>query len=110
MGGQACVLYGGAEFSRDVDLAIEPSEGNLTRVREALERLSAERVFAPELSLEALDRGHACHFRAGAEGASGIRIDLMSRMRGCDAAHWLPLERELEAMRHAMTRGRAFRA
>jgi hypothetical protein len=26
MGGQACILYGGAEFSRDIDFAILASE------------------------------------------------------------------------------------
>ena len=31
MGGQACVLYGAAEFSRDTDLAILASPANLAR-------------------------------------------------------------------------------
>jgi hypothetical protein len=30
MGGQACVLYGAAEFSRDLDLALLPDPANLT--------------------------------------------------------------------------------
>jgi hypothetical protein len=29
MGGQACVLYGAAEFSRDLDLALLPDPANL---------------------------------------------------------------------------------
>jgi len=29
MGGQACVLYGAAEFSRDLDLALLPDPTNL---------------------------------------------------------------------------------
>lgn len=33
MGGQACVLYGAAEFSRDTDLAILASPANLARLR-----------------------------------------------------------------------------
>ncbi len=33
MGGQACVLYGAAEFSRDVDFAILADAGNLRRLR-----------------------------------------------------------------------------
>jgi hypothetical protein len=83
MGGQACVLYGGAEFSRDLDLAIEADEENLEKVRWALERLQAEQVFVPQLGVEQLMRGHACHFRAHATGAEDLRIDLMARMRGC---------------------------
>jgi len=83
MGGQACVLYGGAEFSRDLDLAIEADEASLEKVREALEQLGAEQVFFPELTSDFLQRGHACHFRAHATGAEGVRIDLMSKMRGC---------------------------
>ncbi len=33
MGGQACVFYGAAEFSRDTDLAIVADARNLTRLR-----------------------------------------------------------------------------
>ena len=33
MGGQACVFYGGAEFSRDTDLAILADAANLARLR-----------------------------------------------------------------------------
>lgn len=82
MGGQACVLYGGAEFSRDLDLAIDAAPENLEKVRDALTSLEAERVFLPDLEAPALLRGHASHFRARAAGADGLRIDLMARMRG----------------------------
>ncbi len=37
MGGQACVFYGAAEFSRDIDLAILADTANLDRLRSALE-------------------------------------------------------------------------
>lgn len=84
MGGQACVIYGAAEFTRDIDLAVDPDEGNLARVREALETLGAEPIVHPPLSVEALERGHACHFRTRTDdGAKGMRIDLMAVMRGC---------------------------
>lgn len=33
MGGQACVFYGRAEFSRDADLAILANAANLARLR-----------------------------------------------------------------------------
>jgi len=82
MGGQACILYGAAEFTRDVDLAVAVSPQNLSRLRAALADLEAEAVFFPPLSASALRRGHACHFRCRAAGLEGLRIDLMSRMRG----------------------------
>ena len=42
MGGQACVFYGAAEFSRDTDLAVLASSENLTRLKKALNDLKAE--------------------------------------------------------------------
>ena len=33
MGGQACVFYGAAEFSRDTDFAILADAANLARLR-----------------------------------------------------------------------------
>lgn len=84
MGGQACILYGAAEFSRDTDLAILASKGNLEALRSALEELQAEQVFLPPLELSYLQRGHACHFRCHHPDCAGLRIDLMARMRGCD--------------------------
>lgn len=35
MGGQACVFYGAAEFSRDTDLAILAEAENVARLRRA---------------------------------------------------------------------------
>ncbi len=34
------------------------------------------------LSREVLTKGHACHFRCGAHGVEGLRIDVMGRIRG----------------------------
>src|SRR5664279_4677206 len=42
MGGQACVFYGAAEFSRDTDFAILADAANLARLRRALAGLRAE--------------------------------------------------------------------
>lgn len=83
MGGQACILYGGAEFSRDLDLAIATDPENLHSLRLALDALQAEQIFEPPLAAAPLERGHACHFRCAADGVERLRIDLMSRMRGC---------------------------
>src|SRR5215813_9959601 len=41
MGGQACVFYGAAEFSRDTDLAILASSENLARLQRTLKDLRA---------------------------------------------------------------------
>jgi hypothetical protein len=42
MGGQACVLYGATEFSRDTDIAILPDAANLSALASALADLKAE--------------------------------------------------------------------
>ena len=36
IGGQACVLYGAAEYNRDVDLAVLATDDALPRLTEAL--------------------------------------------------------------------------
>ena len=84
IGGQACILYGAAEFSRDIDFAVAVAPGNLDRVRAALAELDAEQVYVPALSAEVLRKGHACHFRCRTEEARGFRVDLISVMRGVD--------------------------
>src|SRR6185503_11723319 len=84
MGGQACVFYGGAEFSRDTDLVILSSSENIERLQRALYHLKAESIAVPPLSEEYLNRGHAVHFRSRHPEAPGLRVDVMARMRGVD--------------------------
>lgn len=84
MGGQACVLYGAAEFSRDADFAVLASPDNLDRLRAALHDLQAEVIAVPPFEAEYLDRGHAVHFRCGDARARGFRVDVMARLRGVD--------------------------
>lgn len=84
MGGQACVFYGAAEFSRDTDFAILADAANLERLNAALRELRASVIAVPPLSLEHLHRGHAVHFRCQHPEAAGLRVDVMSRMRGVD--------------------------
>ncbi len=84
MGGQACVLYGAAEFSRDLDLCVLAEPENLAKISTALAELHAERIAVPEFDRKHLERGHAVHFRCSGEEVAGLRIDLMSRMRGVD--------------------------
>lgn len=82
MGGQACVLYGAAEFSRDTDLAILASEENARRLSEAMWALDALVIAVPPFMLQHLQAGHAVHFRCQHPDAAGMRVDVMSRMRG----------------------------
>ena len=85
MGGQACVLYGAAEFSRDIDLAIVAGPANLSRLRAALSELRAEVIAVPPFELKYLRKGHAIHFRCFAPDVSGLRVHVMTKMRGVDA-------------------------
>lgn len=82
MGGQACVFYGAAEFSRDADLLIVTDPDNLDRLRAALNDLQARQVFVPALQEDFLRRGHAVHFKCGIPEANDIRIDVMGTLRG----------------------------
>jgi len=84
MGGQACILYGAAEFSRDIDLAVLADEKNLSRLQATLDELKAKPVFVPPMSADVLLRGHACLFRCGMPGTEGLRIDVMSVLNGCE--------------------------
>jgi hypothetical protein len=84
MGGQACILYGAAEFSRDVDFVVLADKKNLERLKRCLEELRAEAIYCPGLGMDVLQRGHACHFRVQVPEAIGLRVDIMSTMHGCD--------------------------
>jgi hypothetical protein len=85
MGGQACVFYGAAEFSRDTDFAILADAANLARLRKALADLRADLIAVPPFELKYLRRGHALHFRCQHPEALRMRVDVMSKMRGVDA-------------------------
>ncbi len=85
MGGQACVFYGAAEFSRDTDFAILAAAPNLVRLRRALADLRADVIAVPPFELKYLRRGHAIHFRCQHPDARRMRVDVMSRMRGVDS-------------------------
>ncbi len=84
MGGQACVIYGAAEFSRDIDLVILPDPDNLARLQAALADLQAECIAVPPFDRQYLEMGLAVHFRCHHPEADGIRVDVMSKLRGVD--------------------------
>jgi hypothetical protein len=82
MGGQACVLYGGAEFSRDTDILVLADAGNLRRLQTAVDELQADSIAVPAFESRFLEAGHAVHFRCRLPEAEGIRLDVMSKVRG----------------------------
>jgi hypothetical protein len=84
MGGQACVLYGAAEFSRDTDLALLASPDNVTQLGAALAALGASVIAVPPLTLEYLERGHSVHFGYADPEAGRMGLDVMARMRNVE--------------------------
>jgi hypothetical protein len=85
MGGQACVFYGAAQFSKNIDFLILAGETNFAGLRGALAELDAVRIAVPPFDPEHLARGHAVHYRCRADGVEGLRIDLMTRPRDLPA-------------------------
>ncbi len=83
IGGQACIVYGAAEFSRDSDFVVLASPENIKVLNSALKLLKAVPVYFPELTISHLLKGHACHFRCGAPGVKDLRVDVMSKLKGC---------------------------
>lgn len=84
IGGQACIIYGAAEFSRDSDFLVLCNDKNLKQLQKALNALKAELIYVPPLEAEYLERGHACHFRCKAKDVQNLRIDIISKLRGCE--------------------------
>ncbi len=84
IGGQACIIYGAAEFSRDSDFVVLVTDKNIDNLKHALSSLKAELIYVPPLEADYLQRGHACHFKCKAKGVRGLRIDIMAKLRGCD--------------------------
>jgi hypothetical protein len=82
MGGQACVFYGGAEFSRDTDVVVLAAPENLELLSAALDELHAECIAVPPFEAQYLLRGPAVHFRCRHPEADRMRVDVMSVMRG----------------------------
>ncbi len=82
MGGQACVFYGAAQVSKDVDFTILAEEANYARLHVALAELEAIRIAIPRFDPDVLTRGHAVHYRCNAKGVEGLRVDVMTTMRG----------------------------
>jgi hypothetical protein len=81
MGGQACVFYGAAQFSKDIDFVVLAEPENFRRLLAALDELQAGRIAVPPFDPALLNKGHAVHFRCQHPEAAGIRVDVMTRLR-----------------------------
>ena len=81
MGGQACVFYGAAQVSKDIDFLVLAEEANFESLLGAIDLLQAVRIAVPPFDPVTLGRGHAVHFRCKAPGVEGLRIDIMTKLR-----------------------------
>ena len=63
MGGQACVFYGAAEFSRDCDIVILAEDENFDRLVAALDELNAECIAVPPMNWDYLEKLIQCRAR-----------------------------------------------
>lgn len=81
MGGQACVFYGAAQFSKDIDFLILAEDENFEGLHAALGEMKATRTAVPGFDPRVLDRGHAVHYRCKATGVEGLRVDIMTKLR-----------------------------
>ena len=81
MGVQACVFYGAAQFSKDIDFLILAEDENFEGLHAALGELKATRIAVPGFDPRVLDRGHAVHYRCKATGVEGLRVDIMTKLR-----------------------------
>jgi hypothetical protein len=84
MGGQACVFYGAAQVSKDIDFLILAEKENFDRLLASLDSLQAKRIAIPPFDPDALAKGHAVHFRCQAPVVEGLRIDIMTKLRDLD--------------------------
>src|SRR5262249_53157843 len=105
MGGQACILYGAAEFSRDLDLVVLADEKNLERLQQALDDLQAEPDYVPA---ERPLLSWAIHENAS-RTERGLRAE-EGQLRAADRAWWQPLRDELFQLRQPRRREKARRS
>ena len=96
MGGQACILYGAAEFSRDIDIALLVDEANLERLRALLDssvpyigmlgpRGRTERLLSLVDGHPGLDRVFApAGLDLGAEGPQEIASSIVAEIIAVD--------------------------
>lgn len=79
MGGQACILYGAGEFSRDLDVVLAARPEGFERLCASAEALRATPIAVPPLRLDLLERGHVVHLRCERADTAGLRLDVTTR-------------------------------
>ncbi len=79
MGGQACILHGAGEFSRDIDVVVAAQPASFDRLTAALAALRAEPRYVPPLRLDLLERGHIAHLMCHPADTGEIRLDIATR-------------------------------
>ena len=92
MGGQACVFYGAAQVSKDIDFAIYADDSNYERLHKALSELKAERIAVPRFDLTLARTPDMDALRAALDAE-------VSAEKALDRAYWEPLRQELEQFR-----------
>lgn len=72
--GRACIFYGATEFTRDLDIWVEPESENLSRLSQVMKQLGAKQRFLPHLEQKYLLQGHAVHYML-----DDFRIDILGQ-------------------------------
>jgi len=76
--GQATVLYGAATFSEDIDLWVNPTADNCSRLLAALRDVNGRYYkLTPPLTLGHLARGHGFHFVLPSHHEPDVFLDVM---------------------------------
>lgn len=103
MGGQACVLYGAAEYSRDLDLAVLATSADVLALRTSVTGVSSRggQAFSARSCKVSTSRrgGHP-----GLRDVDGALASEQTLEMAADRAYWEPLRRELESLRYAVRR------
>src|SRR5262245_35851926 len=78
--GQASVLYGGAFFTQDLDLWVQPSPVNIGALLVALAHLKARfHNLTPPVTIRNLRRGHGFHFVIPQGSNAPLYLDIMGQ-------------------------------
>ena len=99
MGGQACVFYGAAEFSRDTDLAILADAANWQRLTSALAELQAEiyRVPVDRVMEHARLRAEAMTIRDTKAEAGSVKEEDWAKINELLRQSWRSLARAVKS-------------
>lgn len=89
IGGQAAIIYGASQITKDADFWVEPTRRNFAALEKALISLNARLRFLPPLDIKYLRKGHGIHFTIP-EPEGDYYIDILGkppRVSGFPAAY-----------------------